>query len=185
MEWLDPFPDRFRNDDSRLQDRADQKRLPQYCTSQVLTLLRITVKPALFPTLGRTKIRSFRRGIGTSEEVGLSKLFDLSHTIQYGVRNLLYDEVGARVEPHMSVVTFDELHVFQQRGLAEALLCEDGVPIRGHDKSLLGSANKECLFRGGFGLNIHEGHNKLRESPASLGQILTCMTWLQGSRSQC
>jgi len=45
-------------------------------------------------------MRSFRREMGTPEEVGYLKPFDLSRTKQDGVRNLLYDDVGVRVEPH-------------------------------------------------------------------------------------
>ncbi len=86
----------------------------------------------------------------------------------------------------MSVITFDRQQVFQQRRLTEALLCEDGVLIRSHGKSLLGTEEKLCcLFRGGFSLSIYQGHHKLSESPASSGQIPTCTAWLRGSRSQC
>jgi hypothetical protein len=61
---------------------------------QVLTLLKITVKPALIPMPGETKIRSFRRETGTSEEAGCLELFDLSRTIKCGVRNLFYDDAA-------------------------------------------------------------------------------------------
>jgi hypothetical protein len=47
---------------------ADQIRLCRYCT-RVLTLLKITVKPALLPIAGQNKIRSFRWETGPSEEV--------------------------------------------------------------------------------------------------------------------
>ncbi len=131
-------------------------------------------------------MRSFRREIGTSEEAGFLELYDLSCTIQYGVRNLLYDDAGGPVEPHMSVVLFDAQDVFPQRGLAEALLCDDGVPIRSYGKSLIGSEKKECcLIRGGLSFSISQGHPKLNESPASSGRMPTCMAWLQGSRSSC
>jgi len=157
-----------------------------YCTHQVLTLLEITVKPALFPIAGQTKIRSFRREIGTSEEEGCLKLFDLSRTIPYGVRNLLYDDAGGRMEPHMSVVSFDGQDVFPQCGLAEALLCDDGVPNRSHGKSLLGSEKKECcLIRGGLSFSIYQGYPKLSESPPSSGRTPTCVARLQGIRSSC
>jgi hypothetical protein len=86
----------------------------------------------------------------------------------------------------MGVVSFDGQDVFPQRGLAEALLCDDGVPIRRRGKSLLGSVKKECcLIRGGLSLGIYQGHPKLSESPASSGRMPTCVAWLQGSRSSC
>ena len=116
-------------------------------------------------------MRPFRRGIGTVEEV---------------VGCLLYDETGGRVELHMSVVTFDGEQGFRQRGLTEALLCEDPVLIRSHRKSLLGSGEEQyCLFKGGFSFNIYQGNLKLSESPESSGQIPTCVAWLRGSRFQC
>jgi len=86
----------------------------------------------------------------------------------------------------MSVVTFDGQHVFQQRELAEALLCVDGIPIPSLNESLLGSEGKKyCLFRGGFSFSIYQGHHKLSESPGSSGEIPTCMSWSRGSRFQC
>jgi hypothetical protein len=157
-----------------------------FCARRVLTLPKITVKPALIPTVGRKKIRPFRREIGALEEVGSSKLFDRSHTVQYGVRYLLYDETGGQVELHMSVVTFDGQQGFQQCGLTVAPPCEDPVLIRSHRKSLLGSEEKQCcLFRGGFSFRIYQGNLKLSESPESSGQIPTCAAWLRGSRFQC
>jgi hypothetical protein len=132
-------------------DGADQRLLARYCTHWVLTLLKITVKPSLIPIAEQTKMRSFRRGIGTSEEVGCLKQFDLSRSIRYGVPNLLYDDAGGRVELLMSVVSLDGRGVSLKYGFAEALLCDDGVPIRSHGKSLLGSEKKECcLTRGGL-----------------------------------
>jgi hypothetical protein len=182
---LDPFPGGFRNSDRQVRTKLIRE-TALIIVHRVLTLPKITVKPALIPTVGQTKIPPFSRGIGTLEGVGCSKLFDLSHTIQYGVRYLLYDKAGGRVEPNMSVLTFDGEQVFQQRGLTGALLCEDGVLIRSHGKSLLGSEEKQCcLFRGGFSLSIYQGHLKLSESPVSSGQIPTCTAWLRGSRSQC
>ena len=167
-------------------DTADQIRLPRYGPHPVLTLLKITDKPALFPIAGQTKMRSFRREIGTSEEAGCLEPFDLSCTIQYGVRNLQYDDAGGGVEPHMSIVSFDGQDVFSQRGLAEALLCDDGAPIRSYGKSLIGSEKKECcLIRGGLSFSISQGHPKLNESPANSGRMPTCMAWLEGSRSSC
>jgi hypothetical protein len=131
------------------------------------------------------KIRSFRKEIVTSE-VSCLKLFDLSRSIRYGVSNLLYDDAGGRVEPLMSVVSFDGRGVFLKYGLAEALLCDDGVPIRSHGKSSLGSEKKECcLTRGGLSFRTHEGQPKLSESPANSSRMPTCTAWLQGSRSSC
>ena len=43
---------------------------------RVLTLLKFTVKPALIPIAEQTKIRSFTREIGTSQEAGYLELFD-------------------------------------------------------------------------------------------------------------
>jgi len=138
------------------------------------------------PSAGQTKIWSFRRDIGTSEEVGCLKPFGLSRTIQYGVRNLLHDDAGGGVEPHMGVVSFDRQEVFPQCGFAKALLCDDGVAIRSHGKSLLGSEKKECcLIRGGLSFSMYKGQPKLNESPASSGRMPTCVAWLQGSRSSC
>jgi hypothetical protein len=146
-------------------DGADQRLLARYCTHWVLTLLKIAVKPSLIPIAEQTKIRSFRRGIGTSEEVSCLKLFDLFRTIQYGVRNLLYDNAGGGVEPLMSVVSFDGRVVFLKYGLAEPPLYDDGVSIRSHDKSLLGSEKKQCcLISGGPSFSIYQGHAKLTES---------------------
>jgi hypothetical protein len=86
----------------------------------------------------------------------------------------------------MGIVFFDGQDVFPQRGFAEALPCDDGVPIRSHGKSLLGSEKKECcLIRGGRSYNIYQGHPKLGESPASSGRMPTCVAWLQLSRSSC
>jgi len=64
-----------------------------------------------------------RRGIEASDEAGCLGLFDLSRTKQFGVRNMLYDDAGGRLEPPMGVVPFDGQGVFPQRGLAEALSC--------------------------------------------------------------
>ncbi len=86
----------------------------------------------------------------------------------------------------MSVVSFDGHDGFPERGFAEALLCGEEAPIRSHGKSFLGSEKKEgCLFRGGSSFCIYQGRHKLSESPASSGQIPTCMTWLRVSSSQC
>jgi len=59
---------------------------------------------------------------------------------------MLYDDAGGRVEPPMGVVPFDGQDVFPQRGLAGALLCDGGVPIRGHGRFLLSTEKKECCF---------------------------------------
>jgi hypothetical protein len=161
-------------------------RLPRYGTHQVLTLLKITVKPALFPIAGQTKMLSFRREIGTPEEAACIELFDLSCTIKYGVRNLLYDDAAGGVEPHMSVVYFDGHDGFPERGFAEALLCDYGVPIRSYGKSLLGSEKKECCFaRGRPSFSIYQRRPKLNESPANLGRMATCLARLEGSRPSC
>lgn len=86
----------------------------------------------------------------------------------------------------MSVVTFEGQQGFEQRGLTEAVLCEDGVLIRSYGKSLLGSEEKQCcLFRGGSSFSIYQGNLKLSESPASSGEIPTCAAWLRGSRLPC
>jgi hypothetical protein len=131
-------------------------------------------------------MQSFRREIGTSEEAACLELFDLSCTIKCGVGNLLYDGAGGGVEPHMSVVYFDGHDGFPQRGFAEAMLCDDEVPIRSHGKSLLGSEKKECCFtRGRPSFSIYQRRPKLNESPANSGQIPTCTAWSRGSRSEC
>ncbi len=86
----------------------------------------------------------------------------------------------------MGVVSFDGQDLFPQRGIAEALPCDDGVPIRSHGKSLLGSVRKECcLIRSGLSFSIYQGHPKLSEGPASSGGMPTCVAWLQRSRSSC
>jgi hypothetical protein len=131
-------------------------------------------------------MRSFRREMGTPEEVGYLKPFDLSRTKQDGVRNLLHDDVGVRVEPHMGVASFDGQDVFPQCGRGEALLCDEGVPIRSHGKSLLSSEKKERrLIRGGLSFSIYQRHTKLSENPASSGRRPTCVSWLQGSTTSC
>jgi hypothetical protein len=86
----------------------------------------------------------------------------------------------------MGVVPFDGQDVFPQHGLAEALLCDGGVPIRSHGKFLLSTEKKECcLFTVGPRFSMYQGHPKLSESPASSGRMPTCVAWLQGSRSSC
>jgi hypothetical protein len=86
----------------------------------------------------------------------------------------------------MGVVSFDGHDVFPQRGFAEAPLCDDGVSLRSHGKSLLGAEKKECyLIRRRLSFSICQGHPKLNESPASSGRMPTCVPWLQGSRSSC
>jgi len=45
----------------------------------------------------QTKMRSLE-GDEASDEAGCLKLFDLSRTKQFGVRNMLYDDAGERVE---------------------------------------------------------------------------------------
>jgi hypothetical protein len=81
---------------------------------------------------------------------------------------------------------FDGQDVFPQRGLAEALVRDDGVPIRSHGKSLLGSEKKECcLIRGGLSSSIHHGHAKLSERRANSGRMPTCVVWSKGSSSSC
>jgi hypothetical protein len=127
-----------------------------------------------------------RRGIEASDEAGCLKLFDLSRTMQFGVRNMLYEDAGGRVEPPMGVIPFDGQDVFPQRGFAEALLCDGGVPIRGHGKFLLSTEKKVCcLIRVGPSFSIYQGHSKLSDSPASSGRMPTCTAWLQGNRSSC
>ncbi len=86
----------------------------------------------------------------------------------------------------MGVVPFDGQDVFPQCGLAEALLCDGGFPIRGHGKFLLSIEKKECcLIRVGPSFSIYQGHSKLSESPASSGRMPTCTAWLPENRSSC
>ncbi len=86
----------------------------------------------------------------------------------------------------MGVVSFDGQDVFPQCGFAEALLCDDGVPIRSLGKYLLGSEKRGCcLMRGGLSFSIYQGHPKLSESPAGSGRMPTCVARLQWSRSSC
>ncbi len=128
-------------------DTGDQIRLRRYGTLQVLTLLKITVKPALFPITGQTKMRSFRRGIGISEEAECLELFDLP--ARYSMASptccmtMRAEELGAP----MGVVRFDAKDVFPQREFAEDLVCDDGVPIQSHGKCLARLREKRVLLK--------------------------------------
>jgi hypothetical protein len=127
-----------------------------------------------------------RRGIEASDEAGCLRLFDLSRTKQFGVRNMLYDDAGGQLEPPMGVVPFDGKGVFPQRGRAEALLSDGGFPIRGYGKFLLSAEKRVCCsIRVGPSFGVYQGHHKLSESPATSGRMPTCTAWLQGNRSSC
>ena len=79
-------------------DEADLRNCPDYCTSG--SYLTKDYSQTCLDTYSRIDEDSaVQKGNWDLGEVGCSKLFDLSHTIQYGVRYLLYDEAGGGVEP--------------------------------------------------------------------------------------
>ena len=66
--------DRVKNRASLDKHTADQIRLCRYCARGVLTLLKITVKPALLPIAGQTKIRSLSWELGRPRRRQVSKI---------------------------------------------------------------------------------------------------------------